>query len=196
MGLDMYLEKITKVSEDELKGITGLHSDDILNKGYNVYSKEDMQREEDLIAPIKNYLTAINYMETYIDIAAIKADNDIPKDAWISGEHGGKDGIGYSFMTKDDKHFQVELTTEDAEKYVITKETEGFVCKSENLAYWRKNYDLHETFEQRCETIVENCGYAPVPDDLLLELIDNGEQITENDIECDEDSIIVYHPWW
>lgn len=199
MGLDMSVEKIIRVTEEELKNLTGKHCDDIINAGYNVYSKEMVETREEIIVPIISYLTEIQYIETYINLANIKRDYNIPEDACISGQCACADGsAGYTFKEKDD-FFHVELTCEEVERYVMEEEVKGFVCKAKELAYWRKNYVLHQQFEQRCETPVRNCVYAPIPYDLLIELAEYDGQVTMDDItgiEDDENSIIVYHPWW
>lgn len=194
MGLDMYVYRVRKPKLD-----TRVYTaKEISEMGLASANIEEVKHESSLLEQILPYTMVRNVTDEYIDKAKIIADYNLPKNSYIGMwapngiQISGTDGNGEyvsQFISK----------SEIDEKYTLTKTMPTYIWKMEEVAYWRKHYELQEWFydiiEDAHDTQVENCGYYVLDADMIAEMNEQfGENVPEEDPTDDE--ALVYHEWY
>ena len=83
-------------------------------------------------------------------------------------------------------------------EYIFAKKTQGFCVKCEEVAYWRKRYDLQDALYDASEVPIQNCGYYPMTDD-MWNAIRKWDKETYNRLahyKYDDSCLIAYHEWY
>lgn len=239
MGLDMYMFRVSKLSEQEALELIGVHTDKISGQYHYVHKSDfddDPEPYSDLIpflTQVPAVTTAFNYQKCFehyginchgdcCDITAMfEGDVDIAENVdKVVGSHFGPNGAGWSFASGK----SIELTRDEYDSYLYDTAVDLYIWKSEDVAYWRKFYDLDEFLQQlriacRAKRIVdeegrvpevdevkswvtENCGYYQLSHEekqaIKIFLADNEAPYSANckDGFLDDDSAIMYHAWW
>ena len=209
MGLDMHLFAISKLTDNELKKYHNHPIELLDDTNISVIRKETIEDEEEaMIEGIKSCLSEATVIDSLIDIKKIKIDNDIPDDAYISGQCYSFEFTEYIF--RNDKGFRKEVKLPNDElydKYVIHPESDVYLFHKHEVHYWRKYYNLqnliHEMIEEDNNTDVMNCGYYPLTDEQIEQINDFLAQHPYEDGTHDEvfdrnteDETIVYWEWY
>jgi hypothetical protein len=109
MGLDMYLYKAKKMTDEEAASLHLCNTDELEESEYVVLPTG----QENMFSSIMDYGKKIRAKETRIDIKKIKEDYKIPKNADIVGSYFSVDEISYTFQWNDEiKKIRLPITTE------------------------------------------------------------------------------------
>ena len=218
MGLDMYLYRVNKIQNEEnaKKRFSGKLDHEIEDAGYRAFYIEEGKYNPEL-SDLMPYLTKIDDVRVQcVDEEKIMREYNLPEDAYRCG-WGFSDGnidFMYAFESagdRDIKDFHLPIS-EFEKKFVYEKPTTAAICQIEEVAYWRKFYDLQEALhlgyredreKEREETgqttpvDIENCGYHAMTESMWEALKEYDKDVyrklhgTEND-----DEKIFYYEWY
>lgn len=201
MGLDMYIYRASRVSEDDLKVMNKLPHGDISDKFPRalIITKEDYKENPTLYAEILPYMSSIQVENSYVDLMKLKKAYNIPEDAYISGRSYDGEKVGYHFTTpKTKKSQRVELTYEEVEeKFTFTQMDDAYIVYIDEVYYWRKAYNIQDEFYAKHP--VENCGYYKLSYEEMATIANNfdaGLYGVVEDFVDDEDTAYFYHEWY
>lgn len=133
MGLDQYIFHVTKTHYDEQHTFNRSDlSDHVLIPAGEI--------DLPMYACLKPYCQKLKVLNEYYDVAKMRADHGLSDDAFIWRYTADSITIG------DGKH-DVEIDDETVrQKYTIQKVEEEYVCHTHEVYYWRKAYDVRETW--------------------------------------------------
>lgn len=193
MGLDMWVRRVSKVYIED-KTYT---EEEIRERDLSSYLVSDFEKDEDMFHDLLPYVSKVSIKTKYYDVAKIIEDFNLPKESYINRISG--DGItvgGRDKRTKTWKTADITMSTVQ-EKYIRTVEEPSYVFRSEEVAYWRKAYELQEAFYREIGH-VENCGYYILDSDIIGRLKKEFEEemdgVPREDPE--EDEALFYHEWY
>lgn len=193
MGLDMYMYRAKKLNEAEVKSLIGKHAQKIAEESdYTYFTKNEVLDDPEL-AELMPMLTTVTMKNTFINMEKIRKDNEIPEDAYIAGSSYSNKGNSYSFRNDSGFHKEVSLPEDVLQTYLFDADEEYLVCHMEEVAYWRKEYDVQDFIHENIEADILNCGYYEVSQELLDRLYDMGEV---EELYCEDDEKIFYHEWY
>ena len=192
MGLDMYVSRISKV-DLEYRLYT---SDEINDIGLNVCTIKDFENAGLAMEQILPYASKIQTVNEYYDMEKIKADYNLPGNSHI-GMISPR-GIRVGGRDADGQYVSVDISPDDIRgNYTITEVEDCYAWQSEEVAYWRKNYDLRDAFYDLIG-YVENCGYYVIDAEMI-----NALQVEFEDDMCDvpaenptSEQALFYHEWY
>jgi len=208
MGLDMYLYRINKLNEHDVHLAEDLPYEKLTDEKYHfctqVLGEKDDEESEDnrLIAPILPWVTVVRKDIEYIDWKKLKEICKIPKDARIGGSHYGPGDYRCYKFYKDEVAYDAVWSslTDEQKKYATVVENHRVaVWREEEIAYWRKAYELQAALHDACDTAILNCGYYPLNDAMrkvLLTKDPDEDTLPEIALESTKDSVVVYHEWY
>lgn len=200
MGLDMWVYRVTKLSDEGLESIKDVAYDELHNIIDGLNSWEWDEDTEELLAPVKPFLSFVKKPVEQIKLEKAKEVFNIPKEAalgaCISGEF-------YFYVEGNPKPYVFDIhkwTPEQRAKIVETNMLEFALCHIDELLYWRKHYDLQDALHDACELKIENCGFYPLNDKMKKAINDSlrkeGREGEICDLEPTEDSVACYHEWY
>ena len=202
MGLDMYVYRISGLTDEEKKEVEEMSYDDLCAEDFTVFDWDE--EHEHRMSPIKDFLTIVKKPVENIHFDLVKKVFDIPKAAEYSGFGSGPEGR-FIYFTDDNEHktYTVEYdkaTSEQRKQVTVTDMMTFAVFHSYELIYWRKAYDLQDKLHEACDVYIENCGYYPLNDKMRQAIKDSLEKEgRESEIELlepVEGSAICYHEWY
>jgi hypothetical protein len=219
MGLDMYMRKIAKLSDNDVEYLTGKHVSIIYTPGcnYTYMHKEDFDSEPDMYADLLPFVSEIKMLDTFFDWKKCWKDHDVDELDDRRGSYHGPNGVGYSFASGK----RIDMTPEEYDSYCYDGETIVYVWSSEEVDYWRKYYDLLDKIEQVrmrhkikeaelanrtlskeeiSHLIIENCGYYELSLEERKEirnfLLERNDDDANKDYWYEEDDHIFFTAWW
>ena len=192
MGLDMWMYGIKDISGEEIpdnmpqewyeehdyKLITYYEGDDDFDNMYG-----DMY----IYSAIRN----VEYIET--DMEKLKEDYKIHENANLSSIIGGRLGFSYN-----KKSWEIEISEDEIKKYDKKVFRKALIFKADELAYWRKEYNLQDLIYTGYHKEIYNCGFHKLDDD-LMEKINRYLEINDMDKQnINDDGYIakMYHEWY
>lgn len=210
MGLDMYVYKVTKLSNSDVDHVLHLTPDEIQNIDEDDYFSAPVNMTLcDRIDGIKKYdalfpfLTKIHVPRQFVNLAQMKKDFGIPED-WSTGGQGwswdpgtNKNYNAYHFSNPDcTADREVKLEDEEFEqKYVYIESADCYLWREEEVSYWRKEYELRDRLHRMIGN-AENCGYYPVTADMKT-LMKRYHGFTNGIPRVNHKTTeLFYHPWW
>ncbi len=187
MGLDMYVYKASKPVE--LRTDIVYNYNTIRDKGYSLYEALDVEGEA-WFADLMPFCVKIRCVAQYYDIPRIAEVYDLGENAHWSGF--GPNGLYFIGSNKE-----VTIPDEEVEQYCVEHEREWYAVCIEEVAYWRKHYELqteiHNLYKNKGVTI-ENCGYYLL-DETALNIIKELSH-TDNQLELYNANTLLYHEWY
>ena len=210
MGLDMYVYKITKFTDEEVDAVSKMTYDEIIEKfkldNFGTFVKYTSCEYIHLMpeyAELLPFLSKIRIPCRYIDLRKIKEDYKIPEDLFKTDcdkiTEDNKTYIVFHFEDFDyTRNIDVKIP-EDIfhESYTFEEYTDFYFWKTTEIQYWRKNYELRDILHNRCiKSDVENCGWYRVTDEMIVEMkkhnaFEEGVPVVDHTT-----SELFYHPWW
>ena len=191
MGLDMWVRRIKKPDiENRVYTSKELHS--LVG---SFMTEEEFEREGESFSQLTPYVEKVRVISEYYDIEKMAANYEMCNvhiSAW-TGTHitiCGKDSAG-NRVSRDISNDEVN------EKFTIQKEEDAYAWDSEEIAYWRKHYDLQSDFYDLLGD-VQNCGYYLLDAETIVEMKERwSEDMREVPIEDPtEESALFYHEWY
>ena len=148
MGLDMYVFAARKTKLDENKIYKHSELGDVI-------AIPDDEKDDPKIAQIIHLAKPIKVITEYLDFQKIKETYHFENDPDVKIY-----GNGFSQFSDTASKYTVKIGSDriDAE---FTKTEVGicYVVDIEEVAYWRKAYDIQDWFHAELNCPVENCGY-------------------------------------
>ena len=171
MGLDMHVFKIRKAILNEKRAYT---TQELRERGISYVSLEDAKENIDLYRQILPYTTKADVTADFYDVQKIIADYDLPKNSHIGMMSYDKIIVAGTDANGD--YIRQEVTREEIEeKYILTKTEIYYIWKSEEVAYWRKHYDLQDWIYDVLGN-VENTKYCYLDEETIKELNDTFDE--------------------
>lgn len=192
MGLDMWMYGIKDITKDDIpdgmpeswyedngyKLIVIDYEDDEFNKMYNDLLKYAVTRN-------------VIYIET--DYNKLKKDYGIDEEMHLC--YWGNNKMGFSYR---EFYKEIELTHEELDKYDINVARESLVFKGDELAYWRKEYNLQDLIYENYNGDIYNCGFHELDDELMKKInryLKRNEMNRQNINDIDYVTKM-YHEWY
>lgn len=184
MGLDQYMFRVNKV-KGVRKGRCYERDDSLLSNCIFIPADEI---EEEMYVALKPFATPIKMSEQVYNMERIRKDYGLSDDAYIGSFIGGN-------ITVSDKEKRVEISeAEIHEKYITSVFRDVYVAQSEEIYYWRKDYQISDFLNDAIGP-VENCGFYAVNRDVAVDLLEYDGSINPNDFP-ETDSNVMYHEWF
>jgi len=198
MGLDQYIVKITRLSEDERREADRMDFGELCDRYCVIDCNDD--EDEALVAPIRDYLYIVAKPQKELNFSAMKSVAGIPDGATMSGSAHGYGKSIYYFSEGDNSYEVTWQDLTDEQRASIEEEVmRSFaIVKRDYLAEFRKDYELEEDIYAACDDAVLNCGWYPV-NSAMKEAIQKAlTRRGDDDIDwtCDKDSVICYREWY
>ena len=185
MGLDMFLYKVKKMTKEGIKNLPKRR--DEFPPNYIVIRKQVAKDEEDMVKDIIPYCESMKVSFDYMDFSKCLEDYHIDKDDLCICEGHFNDSVKYNFKSGR----EIILSRDEYNNYLYEKEEDCYVCKCDNIAYWRKNYDLEDKIYDAYDGIIENCGFYRINKEDAYELFKDS-----NLDEIEDDEAFIYHEWY
>lgn len=198
MGLDMWIFRITQLTEDDKKKVD---NGDVSE--YTEFFLSDVENEG-LYRHIKDLLYIKTKNTEYWDYDKIKKFFNIPEDAKCVLSSSSSDGsFTWHFVvpnrnSENTYSINSEDIPKDKEKELkSTKEEIVGYAKEQEIGYWRKDYKLQNKMYENCDYPIENCGYYPLNADMRKILLKDRKNIfAKQDLEDRPGSRVFYHEWY
>lgn len=190
MGLDMYLYRIRKPTDEELAPLLAkpdLTADDLEEAGFATLTAP----LDDDCKTLEPYTAVVHCQSSrYVNLAQIRKDFQIPDNANVVSEGYGKQRVSYTFDNYEDFRMELAFTDAQLERYLFRQEEDLYVFAREEVLYWRKFYPLqnaiHDIFYRLNGRSLENCEYWPATDE-VLELMYHPEKLYAEYAKTDDD---------
>lgn len=191
MGLDMYAYRFIKPSlEDRV-----YERDELFEMGYGYFKPGATEDKPELLEDILPYTQQLKINLQLIDLEKLQKHygfDELPQVAMISSEEqiyrGERAGEPYSITIK-----RQDLI----DHFVYSSVMECVVFKYEKVAYWRKEYDVQDFFQESIGPI-RNTGYRLIPVEVQHEYNrrfgDEMDRLPEE--EATDRTAIVYWEWY
>ena len=220
MGLDMYIYKISKISEQEALWMFGKPISFLKEKfprcDFFPVPEEDSE-DYALVEGLVPYAHKIAVLVEKWNFEKIRKGFGIPDyatDGRVCMIGGGKTCFSFTKPVSDfcgceeedeesesddapenaSERFEAEIPDDEQEKYVDVVAESAYVVKQEEIAYYRKYYVLQEALHQLSPVTVENCGYYEMTDDMLDAVSDYDNFFQTPDLEDGE--ALFYWEWY
>ena len=198
MGLDMYIYKMSKLTDEEVKQIEGKKFDDIIQKNTNYAfipraDKEcDMGSEKTLLSILK----PTTILDDYIDMEKLKKETKVPKTAFLTGRCISKNGGTFIFRWGKTRRRSKEINLKFSElvNFVISKPVNVLVCKKQEVQYYRKHYDLQEALYEISSVPIENVSYIAMTDEMIEAVYRFDDEFKMP--EMNEGDMLAYYEWY
>lgn len=200
MGLDMYLNRIQKLTDEEKKLVADYHGKAIDGgiaevvltyiDGSPIYTGE--------IEDIMPYMHIVDIPKRYWNEEKLKKHFDVPDNAIRVSEQYSHEGNVWTYKF-DGKYFNVAFNDikDMVDEFLETHIVKCGYLKISEVAYWRKEYDLDEMLCKAYDGEVMNCGYHKLNDEMRKIILEHeAGNLSECDIEDTEDSVVCYHQWY
>ena len=168
MGLDMWIYGIKEINEKNIpENVTEEWLDD---NGYSYVQQYEDDDEFDKMYPdLYDYSIMKDVIFTDTDFDKIKKDYNLPKNALVSGF--GSDGtIIFSYGKLGRFRKENTKSNEELKKYDKQVTRKALIYKYNELAYWRKEYDLQDLIYNEYNGDVYNCGFHKIDDELMKKI--------------------------
>lgn len=164
MGLDQYIFKITKAELEECD----YKADELREMRLNFISLKEAHDNMDLYSQLLPYTIQRNVSDEFINTEKIIEDYNLPKESYIGMMSYEK--IVVRGKNDNGEYVEQEIYREEIDKkYTITKTEPYYIWKSEEVAYWRKYYDLQDWIYETIDG-VDNTGYYILDAETIMEL--------------------------
>ena len=221
MGLDMYMYRIKRLSDEEIAHINETRGSGIYRR-WAFVDKEEFDSNPEFREDLIPFLREAKIIRMLFDEERLFKDYNVEPDDEIAFSYGGCNGFGWTFMSGK----QITISEEEYSNYSYEALTDVYVFDREEVAYWRKYDELLEfitnarivarskemmdrgiapTPKDYESWLTKNCGYyllskeekAAIKEFLLSENLDS----RSDEDYCDEafwenDDDIFFEAWW
>lgn len=215
MGLDQWLYCIQRLTKEEAIALEGkrydemIEDDSLLLFRANEYPAEEEDFDE--IKSIFGYLTKVKLISSLVRVEDLYRDKGVPEGYSVIGSSYRNGNMHLSFVKYPEggseyeysklPRVEIDVTNEEYNKYSYEEVEDYYVCKKEEIYYWRKNYELQDKLY---ETAVENgdqilnCGWHKCNEEMIMDI---QNAISQEDnmrlvLNLPESEAYVYHEWY
>ena len=190
MGLDQFIFKISKAN---LENRT-FTSEDIENMKLARIAVEEFNTHKNMYKAILPYVEKRDVECKLYDTDKLFSDYKLPEDShiWCFAPTG----IAIGYTKANGERGNQEVSNEEIEaKYIKKKAIPSYVFKSEEVYYWRKEYDLCDWIENALKKPIENCGYYKLNKTIIKRM--NSKFKSEVPVEsANKEYAYFYHEWY
>ena len=169
MGLDMFVYGIRKVQESEIPEVPTFEWLDKRNYRYFIADDGDLDAcsPNPCIADLIPWSVVREFDSVEVDWNKIRADNGLSPDAFIVAANSNINCSAY-IIRGEAKEVVIRVPNE-SEQYRLIRKRQLLIYRTDELAYWRKDYDLQSFFYERIDDL-DNVTYAEINPELLSDL--------------------------
>lgn len=196
MGLDMWIYGIKEINE---KDIPENVTEEWLDNNYYSYVEqyEDDDEFDKMYHDLYDYSIMKNVIFTDTDYDKIKKDYKLPKNALVAGWRS--DGtIIFQYGKYGGLRKEVTISNEELKKYDKQVIRKALIYKYDELAYWRKEYDLQDLIYNEYNGEIYNCGFHKIDDELMKKINKylKSRKMDKQSINDDGYIVKMYHEWY
>lgn len=183
MGLDMYVFRFTPAEIDRSKVYT---YDEIQDMGYDLYDGQYINEPwmKEMMKVSKPY----EVMTTYWDLDKIQKEFGLSKKPdWC----GFSPGVNHFSTDKG----VIDIKTSEAPRFTAKKINTFWVCKKQQVAYWRERDDIREAIFRYIGKKVENVGYYKITPRVIARIAEMGIEGFNLDFVTNQNNLY-YHEWY
>ena len=183
MGLDQYIYRVKRVTREMLgdladkKVLSAKDKEALEEKGIHFYEEDFLEEHPSL----KSWVTKLIVNDSFIDLVKL-FESHFPEhkgeaDCWRVCGFGIGDTVRYSFIREvpgeSNQIVECEMTWEDYESFgYLDNATYYVLCRDDQeVAYWRKNYNLQHWMRHGGWNYEGNCVYKPLNREVVENLI-------------------------
>lgn len=198
MGLDMYIYGIKEINEKDIpENITEEWLD---NNGYSYvqrYEDDDEDEFDKMYHDLYDYSVMKDVIFTDIDYDKIYKDYKLPKNAVLSGLKSGGTFI-FQYGKYGELSKEVTISDEELKKYDKQVIRKALIYKYDELAYWRKEYDLQDLIYNEYNGEIYNCGFHKIDDELMKKINKylKSRKMDKQSINDDGYIVKMYQEWY
>ena len=213
MGLDQWLYQIQRLTKEEAIALEGKHYNEISEDDSLLLFRANESEEGDFdeIKSIFGYLTKVKLISSLVHIEDLYKDKGVPEGYSVIGSsyRNGNTHVSFVKHPEDGSEYEysklpiveIDVTDEEYNKYSYEEVEDYYVCKKEEIYYWRKNYELqyklYESAEENGDQIL-NCGWHKCNEEMIMDIQD---AISQEDnmrlvLNLPESEAYVYHEWY
>lgn len=215
MGLDQWLYRVQRLTKEEAIALEGKHYDEMIEDDSlllfraNEYPEEEEDFDE--IKSIFGYLTKVKLISFLVHVKDLYRDKGVPEGYSVVGSSYTNGNMHLSFVKypEDGSEYEyskfprveIDVTNEEYNKYSYEEVEDYYVCKKEEIYYWRKNYELQDKlYEAAVENgdQILNCGWHKCNEEMIMDI---QNAISQEDnmrlvLNLPESEAYVYHEWY
>lgn len=193
MGLDQYIYRIEKLTEDDKKRI-----DQGETTGFSTVELNSPEDKE-LVEYIKDFVYIKDKVIECYSHDKIRKYFNIPDTAIFIFSRSDSTSVVWLFKDKiADKEYKVEPSkVQNISEVTDTKTVKEVFLKEQEIGYWRKNYKLQNKMHCACYHPVRNCGYYPLNKEMIRILLKDRTNIfARDDLTSTDNVVICYLEWY
>ena len=192
MGLDMWIYGIKDISNEDIPD--GMPESWYEKNSYKLITHYDDDNDfEQMFHDIYAYSAEKNVEYNETDYDKIKEDYGIKKEADIS--YFGHNTIGFSCK---DYYKKIDISQDELDNYEKKVFHKALIFKGDELAYWRKEYDLQDLIYNEYNGDVYNGGFHKIDDELMKKINKYLKLRKMDEQSINDDGYIakMYHEWY
>ena len=192
MGLDMWMYGIKDISNEDIPD--GMPESWYEENGYKLITHYDDDNDfEQMFHDMCDYSTEKNVEYSETDFDKVKKDYGIKKEAYLSYFGGNK--IGFSCK---DYYKEIDITQDELDKYEKKVFHKALVFKRDELAYWRKEYDLQNLIYNEYNGQIYNCGFHRLNKTMMTKINRylKSRDMSKQNINSEDYVAKMYHEWY
>ena len=192
MGLDMWLYGIKDVSEENIPD--GMPESWYEENGYKLITHyENDDKFDELFHDMLKYSVERNVEYGETDFDKIKEDYGIKKEAYIS--YFGNGSVGFSCR---DYYKQIDISQDELDSYEKKVFHKALIFKGDELAYWRKEYNLQDLIYREYNGQICNCGFHHLTRTLMTKINRylKSRDMSKQNINDEGYVAKMYHEWY
>ena len=190
MGLDSYVYRVSKPEglEDRVYS-----SDEFYAMGLSAIPAE--LQDEPSICELMPYCVDIRIEMPHVNMEKVCADYGFGESAEIVAQNSDGSIVVYEKNDDGNEHFHELSGAEVREKYLLSRVEDYIAFQKEEIAYWRKDYDVSEFFADSHKGGIENTGYYILDLDTILQF----NSLFADELPVEEpnaESALFYWEWY
>ena len=192
MGLDMWIYGIKDISNEDIPD--GMPESWYEKNGYRLITHYDDDDDfEQMFHDMYAYSAEKNVEYVEIDFDKIKEDYGIKKEAHLS--YFWHNTVGFSYK---DYYKKIDISQNEWDNYEKKVFHKTLIFKGDELAYWRKEYDLQDLIYSEYNGDVYNCGFHKIDNELMKEINEylKSRELDKQSINDDGYIAKMYHEWY
>lgn len=188
MGLDQYIFRIKKLElADRL-----YTSEELSEMGLNKIPAEDFHQE--MYEQLKPYAVKRDVLCKFYDVEKMITDYNLPNGSRIWSYCGSEITIG-GYDAHNQRVDKTITRDEIDRKYTKTEIVPHYIFSTEEVWYWRKNYDLAEWLDANIKCKLENTGYYKLTK-TLIKRINSKFKAEIPEESATKESAMFYWEWY
>lgn len=204
MGMDQYIERVRRLTDDEVRNMTGKPVNELyrcLEDDYSYYDKEEAASPD--VKAIRRLMRKVKVLDVKTNWDRLKKDFQIPENYRLVGlaseyytmtYHFAPEGMSYNTADENtSKVVNLDVDASGRTKYDEEVPSEYFFVAKRELNYYRNDHTLHEALEACIGRGIENCEFVRLGKKEIFEIAKH-DDITIGPLK--EGEGLFYYAWW